>query len=75
MDKGVCDGKPEMDDGSRRRVKEEDRVGGEDESELNSLLPPRRGGMSRKLEKTARKVRWKDSNGNNLVEVLEFQPR
>lgn len=75
MDKGVCDGKPEMSNGIPQKVEAEHHVGGEEESELKSLLPPRRGGMSRKVEKTALKVRWKDSNGNKLVEVLEFQPR
>uniref|UniRef100_A0A2P2JSC2 Uncharacterized protein MANES_15G044300 n=1 Tax=Rhizophora mucronata TaxID=61149 RepID=A0A2P2JSC2_RHIMU len=52
---------------------------GEDYSESNSLLPPRRGGMSRKSDKVRRKVRrkvqWNDKNGNKLVEILEFQPR
>ncbi|KAK4787568.1 hypothetical protein SAY86_011401 [Trapa natans] len=74
MDKGASDGKPEMDSGSRQRVKDEDRVGGDDESEMKSLLPLIKGGMPRKSEKTVRKVRWKDSIGNKLVEVLEFQP-
>ncbi|KAK9288846.1 hypothetical protein L1049_017312 [Liquidambar formosana] len=46
----------------------------EEDSESNSLLPPRKGGMSRKLEKTRRKVQWNDRNGNKLVEILEFQP-
>ena len=48
---------------------------GEDYSESNALLPPRRGGMSRKSNKPRMKVRWTDSNGNNLAEILEFQPR
>lgn len=43
--------------------------------ELNFLLPPRRGGMSRNSEKVRRKVQWNDNNGNKLVEVLEFEPR
>lgn len=51
------------------------RVNGEDDSESNSLLPPRRGGMSRKSDKVRRKVQWNDRNGNKLVEVLEFEPR
>ncbi|XP_022979377.1 uncharacterized protein LOC111479120 [Cucurbita maxima] len=46
----------------------------EDDSESNALLPPRRGGMSRKSNKPRMKVRWNDSNGNNLAEILEFQP-
>ncbi|XP_044485842.1 uncharacterized protein LOC123211283 [Mangifera indica] len=43
-------------------------------SESDSLLPPRRDGMSRKCEKTRRKVQWNDRKGNKLVEVLEFEP-
>ncbi|XP_039154969.1 uncharacterized protein LOC120286661 [Eucalyptus grandis] len=46
----------------------------EEDSEVKSLLPPRRGGMIRSSEKTRRKVQWNDSNGNSLTEVLEFQP-
>ena len=52
-----------------------DHRNGEDDSESNALLPPRRGGMSRKSNKPRMKVRWNDSNGNNLAEILEFQPR
>ncbi|KAA0049218.1 uncharacterized protein E5676_scaffold434G001950 [Cucumis melo var. makuwa] len=51
-----------------------DHSNGEEYSESNALLPPRRGGMSRKLNKPRMKVRWNDSNGNNLAEILEFQP-
>lgn len=51
------------------------RVNGVEESESNSLLPPRRGGISRKSEKTRLKVQWNDKNGNKLAEVLEFYPR
>lgn len=51
----------------------QNRDDGED-SESNSLLPPRRGGMSRRQDKVRRKVQWNDRNGNKLVEVLEFQP-
>ena len=56
---------------------EEGHANGEDDSDSNSLLPPRRGGMSRKSEnKTrSRKVQWNDKNGNKLVEVLEYEPR
>lgn len=46
-----------------------------EDDETASLLPPRKGGLSRKLGKPQRKVQWKDSNGNKLTEVLEFQPR
>lgn len=52
----------------------EDQADGEEDSESHSLLPPRRGGMSRKSDKIRRKVQWNDKNGNNLVEVLEFEP-
>lgn len=54
---------------------EEDHVNGEYYSESNSLLPPKKGGMSRKPEKTRRKVQWNDRNGNKLAEILEFEPR
>ena len=47
---------------------------GEDYSESNSLLPPRRGGMSKNCDKVRRKVQWNDNNGNKLVEILEFEP-
>ncbi|KAK1592175.1 hypothetical protein Q3G72_020686 [Acer saccharum] len=52
----------------------DDQTDGEEYSESNSLLPPRTGGMSRKSDKTRRKVQWNDRNGNKLVEVLEFEP-
>ncbi|TKY53682.1 hypothetical protein E2542_SST25223 [Spatholobus suberectus] len=55
--------------------KVEDHVNGEDDSDSNSLLPPRRGGMSRNCDKTRRKVQWNDRNGNKLAEVLEYEPR
>nr|ACU23877.1 unknown [Glycine max] len=55
--------------------KVEDHVNGEDDSDSNSLLPPRRGGMSRNCEKTRRKVQWNDRNENKLAEVLEYEPR
>ncbi|XP_057431230.1 uncharacterized protein LOC130724077 [Lotus japonicus] len=51
-----------------------DHVNGEDDSDSNSLLPPRRGGMSRNSDKTRLKVQWNDRNGNKLVEVLEYEP-
>ncbi|EXC24414.1 hypothetical protein L484_003722 [Morus notabilis] len=54
-----------------------EREGGEEEeedSDCNSLLSPRRGGMSRKSDKIRRKVQWNDKNGNKLVEILEFEP-
>ncbi|KAF2314035.1 hypothetical protein GH714_021654 [Hevea brasiliensis] len=46
----------------------------EDYSESNTLLPPRRGGMSRNTERVQRKVQWNDKNGNKLAEVLVFEP-
>ncbi|KAJ1381106.1 hypothetical protein SESBI_45455 [Sesbania bispinosa] len=54
--------------------KVEDHANGEDDSDSNSLLPPRRGGMSRNCDKTHRKVQWNDKNGNKLAEVLEYEP-
>ncbi|KAG4397668.1 hypothetical protein AAZX31_10G179400 [Glycine max] len=48
----------------------------EDDSDSNSLLPLRKGGISRKSDKTyrKRKVQWNDRIGNKLVEVLEYEP-
>ncbi|XP_043703775.1 uncharacterized protein LOC122653882 [Telopea speciosissima] len=45
-----------------------------EDDELNPLLSPRKGCMSKKPKKSRRKVQWNDRNGNKLVEVLEFQP-
>lgn len=55
--------------------KAEKLLNGDEDSDCNSLLPPRRGGMSRKSDKVRRKVQWNDKNGNKLAEVLEFEPR
>ncbi|PPD77050.1 hypothetical protein GOBAR_DD26025 [Gossypium barbadense] len=52
----------------------EDHTDGEEYSESNSLLLPKKGGMSRKSEKTRRKVQWNDRNGDKLVEIMEFEP-
>lgn len=55
-----------------------DQIDEEDDSpssESKSLLPQRKGGISRGVDKTRRKVQWNDSNGNKLVEVLEYIPR
>lgn len=68
-----CKTEATLDTGDSQKV--EENVNGDEDSESNSLLPPRRGGMSRKSNKTRRKVQWNDRNGNNLVEVLEFEPR
>lgn len=54
--------------------KEEEHANGDEDSESNSLLPPRKGGISSKTNKTRRKVQWNDRNGNKLVEVLEYEP-
>ncbi|KAF7837432.1 uncharacterized protein G2W53_005914 [Senna tora] len=67
-----CDNKPVA---SLDAQKVEDQANGEDDSDSHSLLPPRRGGISRKSDKTRRKVQWNDRIGNKLVEVLEFIPR
>ncbi|KAL4357448.1 hypothetical protein AHAS_Ahas09G0187700 [Arachis hypogaea] len=56
---------------------EEGRVNGEDDSVSKSLLPPRRGGMSRKSDnrtRSRRRVQWNDKNGKKLFEVLEYEP-
>ncbi|KAK8571933.1 hypothetical protein V6N12_028001 [Hibiscus sabdariffa] len=52
----------------------EDHTDREDYSESNALLVPKRGGMSRKSDKTRRNVQWNDRNGNKLVEIMEFEP-
>ncbi|WCJ24093.1 hypothetical protein M5689_006079 [Euphorbia peplus] len=46
----------------------------EDDSESNTLLPPRTGGMSRNPKRVRRKVQWNDNHGNKLAEVLVFEP-
>ncbi|MED6194139.1 hypothetical protein PIB30_025695 [Stylosanthes scabra] len=56
---------------------EEGHVNGEDDSVSKSLLPPRRGGMSRKSDnrtRSRRRVQWNDKNGKKLFEVLEYEP-
>ncbi|KAJ4722782.1 Acidic leucine-rich nuclear phosphoprotein 32-related protein 2 [Melia azedarach] len=59
---------------TRDSEKVDNEADAEEYSESKSLLPPRRGGMSRKSDKTPRNVQWKDKNGNKLAEVLEFEP-
>ncbi|XP_050373050.1 uncharacterized protein LOC126790749 [Argentina anserina] len=54
--------------------KAEEMANGDEDGESNTLLAPRKGGMSRKTNKTRRKVQWNDRNGNKLVEVLEYEP-
>lgn len=44
----------------------------DDETQL--LLPPLKGGLSKKSGKPRLKVQWNDKNGDKLAEVLEFQP-
>uniref|UniRef100_A0A6N2MQP1 Uncharacterized protein n=1 Tax=Salix viminalis TaxID=40686 RepID=A0A6N2MQP1_SALVM len=56
------------------KVEEDVDENGEDYSEHKTLLPPRKGGMSRNPDKVRRKVQWNDDNGNKLEEVLEFEP-
>lgn len=46
------------------------------DEEKVSLLPPRRGGMSRSPGKPQlKKVQWSDKDGSKLAEVVEFQRR
>ncbi|KAG2308933.1 hypothetical protein Bca4012_082118 [Brassica carinata] len=48
---------------------------GEEESESQCLLPPpRKGGMSRSSDKIKRTVQWNDNKGDNLAEVLVYEP-
>jgi len=47
----------------------------ENDSESESLLLPRNGGIARGPPKVRRKVQWNDAHGNKLAEILEFQPR
>jgi hypothetical protein len=49
----------------------------EEDRETASLLPPADKGDvgGRERRNSRRKVQWNDRNGNNLVEVMEFQPR
>ncbi|CAI8603028.1 unnamed protein product [Vicia faba] len=57
--------------------KVEDHVNGKNDSDSNSLSTlPRKGGMSRKLNKnkTSKRVQWNDMIGNKLVEVVEYEP-
>ncbi|KAL0722252.1 hypothetical protein Bca4012_036851 [Brassica carinata] len=46
----------------------------EEESESQCLLPPRKGGMSRSTDKIKRSVQWNDIKGDNLAEVLVYEP-
>ncbi|CAH8389301.1 unnamed protein product [Eruca vesicaria subsp. sativa] len=47
----------------------------EEESEKQCLLPPpRKGGMSRSTDKIKRTVQWNDNKGDNLAEVLVYEP-
>lgn len=75
MDTDAQDAKNEPLSGTIDSQKDEERANGDEDSESNSLLPPRKGGISRKTNKTRRKVQWNDRNGNKLVEVLEYEPR
>ncbi|VVB07257.1 unnamed protein product [Arabis nemorensis] len=53
----------------------EDQISEEEESESQCLLPPRKGGMSRSTDKIKRTVQWNDNKGDNLAEVLVYEPR
>ena len=56
----------------RSEVEEEE----EEESESQCLLPPpRKGGMCRSTDKIKRTVQWNDNKGDNLAEVLVYEPR
>ncbi|XP_013734227.1 uncharacterized protein LOC106437797 isoform X1 [Brassica napus] len=47
----------------------------EEERESQCLLPPpRKGGMSRSTDKVKRTVQWTDNKGDNLAEVLVYEP-
>ncbi|KAL0844232.1 hypothetical protein Bca101_017478 [Brassica carinata] len=47
----------------------------EEESESQCLLPPpRKGGMSTSSDKIKRTVQWNDNKGDNLAEVLVYEP-
>lgn len=61
--------------GSVGSEKVEDHVNGDSNVESMALLPPRRGGISKKLDKPSRKVQWNDNNGRKLTEVMVFEPR
>ncbi|XP_013740961.1 uncharacterized protein LOC106443965 isoform X2 [Brassica napus] len=62
--------------GLHQRNKREDQVcEEEEESESQCLLPPpRKGGMSRSTDKIKRTVQWTDNKGDNLAEVLVYEP-
>ncbi|KAF8388267.1 hypothetical protein HHK36_026933 [Tetracentron sinense] len=70
-DSNSCNNKPSAKIESQKVEVGADR---EDDDESNSLLSPRRGGISKWPRKSRQKVQWNDRNGNKLVEVLEFQP-
>ncbi|VFR01545.1 unnamed protein product [Cuscuta campestris] len=46
----------------------------EEVEESKFLLPCRRGGLSKKTGNPKLKVQWNDRNGENLLQILEFQP-
>ncbi|KAJ0240147.1 hypothetical protein HA466_0228230 [Hirschfeldia incana] len=53
----------------------EEQISEEEESESQCLLPPpRKGGMSRSTDKIKRTVQWNDIKGDNLAEVLVYEP-
>ncbi|CAH8358645.1 unnamed protein product [Eruca vesicaria subsp. sativa] len=47
----------------------------EEDSESQCLLPPpRKGGMSTNTDKIKRTVQWTDNKGDNLAEILVYEP-
>lgn len=62
---------------SLKSSENEDQVSEEEESESQCLLPPpnpRKGGMSRSSDKIKRTVQWNDNKGDNLAQVLVYEP-
>ena len=51
------------------------KVDEDEEDESKKLLLPKKGGLSKKPGNKHRKVKWNDSCGYDLTEVLEYQPR
>ncbi|PSR97940.1 GTPase [Actinidia chinensis var. chinensis] len=46
----------------------------QEDKETVSLLPSRRGGLSKKAGRPRLKVQWNDKDGNKLAEIVEYQP-
>ncbi|CAN8315914.1 unnamed protein product [Cochlearia groenlandica] len=69
---GCCESKAIVSVNSSEIEEEEEEE--EESSESRSLLPPRKGGMSRSTDKIKRNVQWNDNKGDNLAEVLVYEP-